>query len=97
MTIQAVREDLREIRYYFMCKRRLEDHVELAGNNRVVELVERYNSAMQKAPVRLYDLYASLYLENNTQEGLAEKWCYSKEYIKVLCKKLHKYLASAVV
>ena len=96
MTVQTVREDLREIRYYYACKQRLQGHSESAGNNQVVDLVKRYNTAIQNAPVRLYDLYCSLYIDNNTQEGLAEKWCYSVEYIKKLSKKLNQYLASAI-
>lgn len=57
MTIQAVRKDLSEIRYYFARKKRLDDVSELVGNNKVVDMVERYNVAMQNAPIRLYDLF----------------------------------------
>ena len=73
MTIQAVRKDLNEIRYYFARKKRLDDVSELVGNNKVVDMVERYNVAMQNAPIRLYDLYTSLFVENNTQESLSNK------------------------
>lgn len=86
MTIQAVRKDLNEIRYYFARKKRLDDVSELVGNNKVVDMVERYNVAMQNAPIRLYDLYTSLFVENNTQESLSNKWCYSREHITRLTK-----------
>ncbi|MGM9817381.1 MAG: hypothetical protein ACI30B_00145 [Paludibacteraceae bacterium] len=96
MTIQAVREDLNEIRYYFARKKQLDDASIVIGNNKVVDMVNRYHCAMQSAPVKLYDVYASLYVENNTQESLADKWCYSREYIARLNKKLYQYLASAL-
>lgn len=51
MTIQAVRKDLNEIRYYFARKKRLDDVSELVGNNKVVDMVERYNIEMQNAPI----------------------------------------------
>lgn len=96
MTIQAVRKDLNEIRYYFARKKRLDNVSELVGNNKVVDMVERYNVAMQNAPIRLYDLYTSLFVENNTQESLSNKWCYSREYITRLTKMLYQYLAATL-
>ena len=51
-----------------------------------------YNKAMQKAPIKLYDVYISLYINNNTQETLAFDWGVSSEYIKMLNKSLCEFL-----
>lgn len=96
MTIQSVREDLNEIRYYLARKKQLDDASIVIGNNKVVDMINRYHCAMQSAPVKLYDVYASLYVENNTQESLSNKWCYSREHITRLTKMLYQYLATTL-
>lgn len=45
MTIQAVREDLNEIRYYFARKKQLDDASIVIGNNKVVDMINRYHCA----------------------------------------------------
>lgn len=44
------------------------------------------------APPRLYDLYVSLYLQNNTQESLSDKLGYTFETISRLHSKLLRFL-----
>ena len=83
MTIQAVRKDLNDIRYYFARKKRLDDVSELVGNNKVVDMVERYNVAMQNAPIRLYDLYTSLFVENNTRKSFKQVVLFKRAYYAI--------------
>ena len=54
--------------------------------------VQRYNDAVKRAPIRIYDVYVELYIRNNTQESLADKWRYSTQTIKRLNGKLYDYL-----
>ena len=42
------------------------------AKNLILQKIDTYNKAIRTAPPRLYDLYVSLYLENNTQESLSE-------------------------
>jgi DNA-dependent RNA polymerase auxiliary subunit epsilon len=58
----------------------------------MLEKIENYNAAICSAPPRLYDLYVSLYLDNQTQDSLSEKLGYTIEYISRLNTKLVKYL-----
>ena len=51
---------------------------------------------MQNAPARLFVLYVSLYVENNTQASLGEEWQYTKDYMRDLNKSLIMYLQSAL-
>lgn len=62
------------------------------GQNDIVEKAARYNEAMKRAPIKLYDVYISLYINNNTQETLAFDWGVSSEYVKMLNKSLCEFL-----
>ncbi|MBR4407046.1 MAG: hypothetical protein IKT27_01900 [Clostridia bacterium] len=88
ITLSEIREDLRDIRYYYSRKELFRKASSNVGINYVEEKLSKYNNAICLAPPRLYDLYVSLYLENNTQESLSEKLCYSPEYISKLNKQL---------
>ena len=56
--------------------------------------LERYNEIIKKAPVQFYALYVGLYVSNNTQSELAEKWKVGNDFIKKLNAKLCNYLES---
>lgn len=92
ITLEQIREDLKDIRYYYS-KQELFDHATVrVVRNTILEKVERYNNAMQDAPLKLYDLYISLYVRNNTQLALSFDWDYSSDYIKQLNRKLCEFL-----
>lgn len=92
MTLNEIREDLREIRYYFTHKAAFDNAVKLIGTNAVVEKVERYNKIFQNAPARMYDLYLGLYVNGYTQEAYAEEAGYCPQHIQELNKQLVLYL-----
>ena len=56
MTIQQVRKDLRSIRYYYSKQKDFETAARTVGMNEIAETAERYNTAVRKAPIRLYDV-----------------------------------------
>lgn len=91
VTLSQIREDLRDIRYYYARKELFEKVSGNIGVNHIEEKIGKYNQAICFAPPRLYDLYVSLYIENNTQESLSEKLCYSAEYISKLNKVLVRF------
>ncbi len=95
-TLKDIREDLKEIRYYYSRKAFLDAVAINHAENVIVQKVQKYDSVMSLAPIRLYDLYANLYLGNHTQASLSDKWGYSPENIKYLNDKLCKYLQSAL-
>ena len=96
MTIKEIREDLKDIRYYYSRKSHLDKVAENHAAHVVMEKVRQYDAVMSKAPIRLYDLYSCLYLENNTQASLSDKWGYSPENIKYMNDKLCRYLQAAL-
>lgn len=92
---KTIRADLREIRYYYSMKDLFDRMSKIVKPVKLLEKVDRYNRAMQFASARMYVLYCSLYLENNSQTTLAYDWQYSADYMKDLNNKLIDYLQTA--
>ena len=90
-TLNAIREELKEIRYYMSRKSVFDKSVDCVGKNAIEKRIELYNRYICDAKSRLYDLYVSLYLDNNTQESLSEKLGYSMEHICRLNTQLVKF------
>ena len=97
MSISQIRQDLRDIRYYYSKQKMFDGLANSVGRNDVVEKAMRYNEAVRKAPIKLYDVYISLYINNNTQEALAYDWDVSCEYIRVLNKSLYEFLQKHLI
>ncbi len=96
LTIPMIREDLRNIKYYAGRKAFFDKASQSNLYNSVLSKVKLYNKAIQSAPARLYDVYVSLYLENHTQESLAEKLGYSAIYIYTLNRDLLKFFSKTI-
>lgn len=91
-TINSIKEDLNEIKYYYARKKMFDLMQHDVGKSAIYEKVERYNNTICKAPARLYDLYTALYVDNNSQTALSDTIGYSPEYISRLNSKLIKFL-----
>jgi len=91
MTANTIRDDLKDIRYYFSRQAVFDKALESVGKNAILEKIAIYNNAICSAPPRLYDLYVSLYLQNNTQDSLSEKLGYTIETISRLNSQLVKF------
>lgn len=96
MEIAKIREDLKDIRYYYSRKAMFEKASASVGENSILKKIDNYNTLIRLAPPRLYDLYVSLYLENNTQESLSDKLGYSVEYISKLNSQLIKFFKTNI-
>lgn len=92
ITNMEIRNDLKDIRYYFSRKEVFDKALDSVGKSVIIEKIDKYNEAIKTAPPRLYDLYVSLYLNNNTQESLADKLGYTLEHISRLNSGLVKFL-----
>lgn len=93
LTKSQVREDLKDIRYYYSRKKIFDNASDCQlSENGVIHKLDIYNKAVSKAPPRLYDLYISLYLKNQTQDSLSESWGYSVQHISRLNMELIAFL-----
>ena len=92
MTLTKIRDDLKDIKYYYSRKKVFDEASQATGRNDIMEKVETYNSIIRAASPKLYDLYASLYIRNHTQESLSDELGFTPEYIQMLNKKLLKFI-----
>ena len=81
--LNEIRSDLANIRYYYARKEVFDKAEIFVGKNAVIDVAKKYNAAIRTAPPRLYDLYISLYIMNNTQESLAAEMNYSLQNIQL--------------
>ena len=95
-SLAEVREDLRDIRYYYAHKEMFDKTVNVTGEHELIRKTERYNAAMCTAPPRLYEVYVGLYVYGNTQESLAVELKYTPEHIQRQHKKILLYLQTKI-
>ena len=92
MTLDQVKSDLKEIQYYYAKQKELDGASRTIGASKITKKVELYNEAVRNAPVKLYEVYVSLYVHNNTQLTLSFDWDCSLEYVKRQLRKLRIFL-----
>ena len=85
---KIVREDLENIKYYSVRKYVLDSYLE----NNIVDLVEKYNKAMESAPIKLYHLYVLRYLKGCTQEDAANEIGFAVNSIQAMQNSLILWL-----
>lgn len=93
-TISVVRNDLKDIKYYYSRKNLFDKAVAATNGNEIVDKVNTYNEIMKSATPRIYDLYYSLYVINHTQESYSNELGCTPEYVQRLNKQLLKFLLS---
>lgn len=82
LPLEQLREDLKEIRYYYARKEIFDSAVRTLGLDEMLAKADKYNQAARQAPPTLLDLYISIYLQNKTQVSLASDLGYSTEYVR---------------
>jgi len=97
LTLSQIRQDLKDIRYYYDRKRMFDQAAKDVGTCAIVNTVNIYNEVIRNAPPKLYDLYVSLYINNKTQEALSIELSYTPEYIQMLNKRMLKYLQTNLI
>lgn len=93
---KTVKNDLNDIRFFYARKEVFENGSQAIGENAITEKVKKYNEIMRYAPVRLYEFYVSLYLQNNTLESLAFKLGYAYGSIQHLNGHLIRFLKKEI-
>ena len=87
ITKDQIRNDLKNIRYYYMYEKEIEEAKQYCCVN-FAGKVQLYNQMISFVPLYLNQIYYNLYILGLTQESLSEKSCYSLEYISRLNSKL---------
>lgn len=93
---ERIRQELDEVRYYNANRERFQQAEALVRKNRAVYAFEKYNSLIQTASPKLYELYVALYVHGWTYEVTAEEFNYSVNYIYKSNKALIDYFEDAL-
>ena len=91
LSLNEVRNDLKEIKFYNVRRNAFEKALDFVGENQITKKISAYNKAICAAPPKLYDLYVSLYLNNNLQDTYSNSLGYTTEYISRQNTKLIKF------
>ena len=92
VTMETIKKDLHEIRYYYQRKEQFDKAFETIGAcSPIIEKAERYHRAICEAPPRLFEMYHHLFVDFRTYEQTAEELHYSKSYIYKMCKGLYEF------
>lgn len=92
MTIKEIRNELRQVRYYYSNKKEMDRVLNIVENKTIGELIGKYSNAISHAEPKLYFVYCYLYVEGHTQVDLSDKWGYTPEYVYRLNDKLLRFL-----
>ncbi len=96
MSLDEIRNDLKDVRYYYIRKKAFDEAGREVGTCKVVEKVRRYNEMICGASPQLYDVYNGLYIRNLTQEGFSVELCYTPEYVQMMNKRLLLFLQKEI-
>ena len=88
LTLEQIKQDLEEIRYYYSRQKWLKFTLNRVVSNQISEKVKKYNNAIHAASPNLYDMYVSLYVLNNSQEVVS----FDLDLTRYSVTKLHKKL-----
>ena len=88
---EKVKSDLAEIRYYYARKDIFAKAFDSIGKCGILEKVEKYNEAICKAPLMIYEIYDMLFVHYRTHEQAAEILGYSPNYIYKAAVRLYSY------
>jgi len=91
ISLQRIREDLKDVRYYYQRIKVFEQNAETVGVSSIKKKADEYNALVVEAPPKLYDLYIGLYVQGSTQEGYSLEVGYSPKYIQKLHSELLKF------
>lgn len=92
MTIEQVRNDLHDIRFYYANKKLFEEIKKNLPPNEIEGKAIKYSLLISEASPKLYLLYSALYVLGKTQVDIANEWCMSIGSIKNLSVKLNEFL-----
>ena len=95
ITRDEIRNELRDIRFYYSRKAMFDESFKATGGNCVSELVNKYNEVMKYAPTKLYGIYVCLYVYGRTQENVANEMTYTPFYVYKLNNNLVEFLYNA--
>lgn len=97
MTLEQVRKDLIEIRDYYSMEEYIKKTSCVVVPEGILKKVDLYNKAMSNCPTKLFMVFVALYVQNNSQQAVADDWGFCREHVRRLNKKLCEFLVKALI
>lgn len=95
-TLNEIRDELKEVKYYYSRQKYLDEAVGFVGVNEVMKIVHKYNAIACKAPIMLYDVYVCRIVKGLTQEATAMEFGIAADYSQKLYKQLLLYFQQKI-
>ncbi len=95
-TEEIVKKELKELKYYYSRKENMDELLQATGTISILTLIEKYNKFIVVAPIRIYDLYGCLYIQNKTQEAVAIEWGYAQDSVRKFHRELIKFFVECI-
>lgn len=95
-TLNEIRAELKEVKYYYSRQKYLDEAVGFVGVNEVMKIVHKYNAIACKAPIMLYDVYVCRIVKGLTQEATAMEFGIAADYSQKLYKQLLLYFQQKI-
>lgn len=96
-TLNEIRDELKEVKYYYSRQKYLDEAVGFVGVNEVMKIVHKYNTIACKAPIMLYDVYVCRIVKGLTQEATAMEFGVAADYSQKLYKQLLLYFQQKII
>lgn len=93
---EIVKDNLENIKYYSVRRYALDSYIKELCTNDIVDLTQKYNKAMEVAPIKLYHLYVLKYLKGCTQEYTAEEMGFTHTTIHSTHNELIRWLCNNI-
>lgn len=81
ITLNTIRKQLEDIRYYNGRRDTFDKAFDSVGKNGILQTVNMYNQAICNASPKLYEIYVALYVKCCTYEFAAEELGFSVSYL----------------
>ena len=91
-----IKDDLENIKYYSIRKYLLDSYFKEFANNDISALTQKYNKAMESAPIKLYHLYVLRYLKDYTLEDVANEMGFTHTTIHSMHQSLIQWLSKNI-
>lgn len=96
MTIDQVREELKDVKIFYARKDFIDNFVDNNVIARIKENVQKYDTLILCAPEKLFNLYVALYREGCSQFSYSIQTGYHERYIQRLNKELLEYFLNQI-
>lgn len=96
MTKQELMAELQDIRYYNTHREMFRKAENTGFKAKTLEMINKYDSLIINAPLRLQMVYHKIFTEGKTQADTAKELGISVSYTKSLMRKLYAYLLEKI-